>query len=212
MSKNLPAKKSKSQQTSKKVKFVGTQKFVNTSTGEIVDMAVTDIEDRDFNFSKVWMRNFIATLDMVGNQKTHVAFWVIDHLNRENQLVCTFREMANQIGCSYQTVATTMKILQDADFLRKVQSGVYMVDPDILFKGSHKQRLTLCMDYHSLEYQKPELTKAEKIAMLEASIDELKTELSKLRHEEEAIDVEVEDQYCFDLDGNIYQETKEGRG
>ena len=41
------------QRTSKKVKFLGTQSFINAATGEIVEMSVTDIEERDFNFVAV---------------------------------------------------------------------------------------------------------------------------------------------------------------
>ena len=209
MKKELPAGKGKPEQrTTKKVKYVGTQQFINKETGEVVEMEVTDIEERDFNFSKVWMRNFIATLDMVGNQKTRVAFWVIDHLNRENQLISTFREMSTEIGCSYQTVAVTMKVLQDADFLRKLHSGVYMVNPDIVFKGSRNQRLALCMDYHSAEYKKAEFSKDEKITMLKDSIAELRRQLSELEAED-AVDVEIEPQLSFDENGQLYQQTRE---
>ena len=196
------------QRTSKKVKFLGTQSFINAATGEIVEMSVTDIEERDFNFTKIWMRNFIASLELVGNQKTAVAFWVIDHLNKENQLIATLREMATEIGCSYQTVATTMKILQAADFLRRLHSGVYMVNPDILFKGGRNQRIALCTAYHSADYEQPEYSREEKIAMIKSSISDLRKKLRSLEAEE-AIDVEVDPQLSFDQDGALYQAAAE---
>ena len=58
------------QTTEKKVKVIGTQLYINATTGELEEMQVTSIENRDFNFTKVWMKNFIATLELVGNQKS----------------------------------------------------------------------------------------------------------------------------------------------
>ena len=81
MGKELPTK-----HTSKKVKVAGVQNYINADTGEIVPMAVNEIEERDFNFSKIWMHNFIATLDLVGNKKTKLSYWIIENLDKENKL------------------------------------------------------------------------------------------------------------------------------
>ena len=83
---NLPQKT-----TSKKVKYKGVQSFINASTGEVQEFVVTDIEDRDFNFTKVWMRNFVNQLEIIGNQKTKICFWIIDNLNKENEIAMTYR-------------------------------------------------------------------------------------------------------------------------
>ncbi|WP_430060100.1 replication/maintenance protein RepL, partial [Priestia aryabhattai] len=48
-------KKKKIMTTRKKIKFSGTQKYINQDTGEIVEMNVTEIEERDANFHKVWL-------------------------------------------------------------------------------------------------------------------------------------------------------------
>ena len=53
----------------KKVKFSGTQKFIKQDTGEIVEMNVTEIEERDANFHKVWLGHVIQSLDLIGNKK-----------------------------------------------------------------------------------------------------------------------------------------------
>ena len=41
------------QTTTKRVKVVGTEEYINTRTGELEQMQVTSIEDRDFNFTKM---------------------------------------------------------------------------------------------------------------------------------------------------------------
>lgn len=166
------------QQTSKKVKFIGTEQFINTATGELTEMQVTSIEDRDFNFTKIWMKNFIATMDIVGNQKTRFCYWIIDHLNRDNILIGTQRKLSEKSGVSLQTVNLTMKLLMDADFLRKQSSGVYIVNPDIVFKGTKAKRMNILNEYAQAE--RIEMSDEEKLNNLLESIKTLETKAQAL--------------------------------
>ena len=136
--------------TTRKTKVIGTETFVNQATGELQNMQVISIEDRDFNFTKVWMMNIINSIELIGNQKTRLAFWIIENLNRENQLVMTQRQIAEKTGISVKTVSITMKALQDANFLRKINGGAYCVNPDVLFKGSRNNRMNVLLQYTSL--------------------------------------------------------------
>lgn len=167
----------KKQTTQKKVKYTGIQGYINADTGEYKEMYVTDIEDRDFNFSKVWMKNFLLAMDIVGNRKTKVAFWIVDNA-KGNILIGTQRELADKIGVSYQTVNTTLKLLMDADFLRRKQSGVYVINPDIAFKGTRQARLNILSEYHKAEYVP--LTDEEKLKNLSESIKELQKKAGAL--------------------------------
>lgn len=135
--------------TSKKQKFVGTQTFVDTSTGEVVPMQLVELEERDFNFHKVWLQHLVNSLDGISNQKLRLAFWIIENLNKENQLVMTQRAIAQKSGMSIDTVRRTMKALQDGEspFLVKINGGAYMVNPDVIWKGSHSSRMGIVFDY-----------------------------------------------------------------
>lgn len=166
------------QRTSKKVKYVGTHEFIDAETGELKTMQVSDIEERDFNFHKVWMRNFISTLELVGNQKTKVAFWVVDNLNRENQLLYTYRQIAEKTGISLETVRVTMGILLDSDFLRRRNQGCYVVNPDIVFKGERGNRLNILNQFHDAE--RVELSDEEKLANVMQSIEVMQKTMDKL--------------------------------
>lgn len=199
--------KLKQNTTSKKVKVVGTEEYLNPATGEIIPMQVTEIEERDFNFTKVWMQNFIASLDIIGNQKMHTALWIIDHLDRDNRLVATIDEVAEGTEVSKETARVTMKVLQEANFLNKVRNGLYVVNPNILYKGSRGNRLDCLNRYKAIDAPKIEISKAEQIQNLEKSINIMQAKLSKLK--DEIKNVEVEGQLSFDEDGNIYQETRE---
>lgn len=173
------------QQTTKKVKYLGTQQFLNLENGTIEDFNVTGIEDRDFNFHKVWMRNFISTLDIVGNQKTKLCFWIIDNLNRENQLLFTYRQIAEKANISLDTVRITMGILLDANFLRRQNQGCYIVNPDIVFKGTRNGRLNILNQFY--EAEKVELSDEDKLSNILKSMNEMNRTMEKLAREAEAL-------------------------
>lgn len=167
------------QTTTKRVKVVGTEEYINTRTGELEQMQVTSIEDRDFNFTKMWMKNFISTLDIVGNQKTRLCFWIIDHVDKENRLIGTYRTIASQSGMSLDTVRITMKLLMDADFMRKTQNGVYVINPNLVFKGTRNARMNVLNQFTSAEYVP--LSDEERLDNLMASIAALTHRADELR-------------------------------
>ena len=102
--------------TRKKVKVIGTENYIKQDTGEIKQMQVIDIEERDFNFHKVWLEHILNSIDLIGNQKTRLAFWIVNHLNRENQLIMTQRRIAELTNMSAQTVNSTLKALIQSEF------------------------------------------------------------------------------------------------
>lgn len=133
--------------TSKKVKVIGREQYLNTSTGEVEDFQVVSLQDRDFNFHKLWLSHIINSLDLIGNQKTKLAFWILDNLDKENQLVMTYRQISKKTGISLDTVSKTMSALISCDFLQKINNGAYRVNPDVIFKGSNSSRMNVLYKY-----------------------------------------------------------------
>lgn len=138
-------------QTVKKQKFVGYKDLVDPETGEHYPMQMNVLEDRDFNFHKVWLQHLVNSVEGICNQKLKLAFWIIDNLDRENKLVMTQRVMAEKTGMSLQTVSRTLRALQDGDpaFLVKINSGAYRVNPDVIWKGSYSNRMGVCFEYRT---------------------------------------------------------------
>lgn len=144
----------KQQTTSKKQKFIRAKEYIDPETGEVVPFQEVEVEDRDFDFHKVWLQHLVNSLDGISNQRLRLAFWIINHLNKENQLIMTQRAIAEEAskeldGMSLDTVSKTMKALQTGSpvFLVKINSGAYMVNPDIIWKGSHASRMGIVFDY-----------------------------------------------------------------
>lgn len=138
-------------QTVKKQKFVGYKTLVDPETGEGYPMQMNVLEDRDFNFHKVWLQHLVNSLDSISNQKLRLAFWIIDHLDKENKLTMTQRYIAEKSGMSLQTVSRTIKALQEGSpaFLVKINSGAYRVNPDVIWKGSHNNRMGIVYEYRT---------------------------------------------------------------
>lgn len=58
-------KASKSVNTCRKTKIIGTQQYINRDTGEIIDCQVMEIEERDANFQKFWIGHILAAVDEI---------------------------------------------------------------------------------------------------------------------------------------------------
>lgn len=138
-------------QTTKKQKLVGYKTLVDPENGELYPIQMNVTEDRDFNFHKVWFQHLVNSLDGISNQRLRLAFWIIDHLDRDNRLIMTQRDIAKKSGMSLNTVVKTMKPLQTGSpkFLIKIGSGVYQVNPDVIWKGTHSNRMGVCFEYRS---------------------------------------------------------------
>src|SRR5699024_1091886 len=140
-------KYSKPNTTRKKVKFIGTKEFIDDSTGEKETMQVTNIEERDANFHKIWLGHMLESLDMIGNQKIRVAMFIMESINKENELIMTYLVIVEKINTSLQTVSETMNELQVSNILSKIRNGYYRVNPDVIFKGGRNDRMNVLLRY-----------------------------------------------------------------
>ena len=137
--------------TRRKMKIVGKQAYIDQETGEMNEVQVIDIEERDANFHKIWLSHILNSIDLIGNQKTKLAFWILDNIDSENQLIMTQRKIAKNSGISLYTVSETLKVLMDSNFLQKINSGAYRVNPNVLWKGGKSARINILFKYHQNE-------------------------------------------------------------
>lgn len=137
--------------TKKKMKVVGGVEYINKETGELEIMQTVKMEDRDFNFDKIWMLHVLDSLDAIGNQKIKVMNALIKLKDTHNQIVTTQRALGKFAGVSLPVVNQTLQILVDSDFIRKKQNGVYMINPNFLFKGTRSNRMNVLLQYEKQE-------------------------------------------------------------
>lgn len=164
-----------------KTRVIGTQQYVNVNTGELREMQVIESteDNKDFNFHKLFMRDFIRAIDIVSNKKTKICYWIIDNINKDNQLLYSYRQISEITGISYSVVAETVKALLDADFLRK-HGKVLIVNPDIIFKGSAIRRANILHTYSQAERGDEQADLQVRISNLQNTISGLNKQLEGL--------------------------------
>ena len=135
--------------TRKKTKVIGKETYIKQDTGEITEMNVVEIEERDANFHKLWLGHILQTLDIIGNQKIKVVNYILENINSENVFIGTQRNIAENIDVSTKTVNVTIKALIESDFMAFVQDGVYRINPNVIFKGGKDRRMNILYKYYN---------------------------------------------------------------
>jgi len=142
-------KEIKQQATRKPMRVSERKEFYDKETGETVSQYVFKLEDRDANFHKLWLWHIAAALDLIGNQKIRILSYILENTNRDNLFIDTQRSLAEKTDTSTKTVNITLKMLIDADILKIQQAGVYLINPDVIFKGGTTTRMDILYQYHT---------------------------------------------------------------
>ena len=174
----------------KKVVEIGHKQYIDAETGEVRDFNVVSMEEKDFNFQKLWLGHILEAIQEIGNAKMQVLMYLIQHRNKSNNaIIKTAEKMAQEIGITRQTVSQTLKILEEHNIIKRVTGAVYL-NPDVIFKGSKNKRMNVLIEYHNVEDEQ-ELTPLEEAIEKQKIKDkdsllkrkaELEAELESLRN------------------------------
>ena len=128
--------------------LIGTQKkrLQDIDTGEYIE--VDQITKRAYGqkqFWKIYLLDFLQVLGILDSKQIDVLIYILENTNASNNtFIGSQRKIATQTNVSLQTVSRILVKLQDNNFIKKIQNGVYQVSPNILMKGSdHKKSLLL---------------------------------------------------------------------
>jgi len=99
--------------------------------------------------TKTWQRNknnaYIAKfnvdtladyISVTDESSSKVLAYFIKSINNENLVSGTYPRIAKETGVSESTIARTIQKLLDGKFIKKIQTGVYMVSPNLIRYGS----------------------------------------------------------------------------
>lgn len=130
-----------------------TRTFIDRETGEIIEVNQnTKLVYGQKNFWKCYMRDFISVLKELNDKQYKVFIYIMEHTRpSDNRFIATYQDIMEDIGCCKQTVASTLNKLKNKDFMRKIQAGVWIVNPDILIKGNDRKREMLLSEYHEVK-------------------------------------------------------------
>jgi hypothetical protein len=123
------------------------KRLMDIDTGEVTNITEILVTKTDFNFDKVWTSQLAAILDLAGSKPIKILAWFIEGRDHENMIIGTYAKIAEKVGCSVDSVKVTIKILLAEGVVSKVQTGVYRVNPDLVWKGGHGRRQAILLEY-----------------------------------------------------------------
>ena len=104
------------------------------------------------NFWKCYLMDFLTVLGIIDGKQLDIFIYIVENTNQSNNIfIGTYKKIAQDVGASSRTIATIMKKLQEKNFIKKAQNGVWLVNPNILMKGNDTKRQILLSYYESDE-------------------------------------------------------------
>ncbi|MCR5692201.1 MAG: replication/maintenance protein RepL [Eubacterium sp.] len=135
--------------------LVGSRKrqLMDMETGE--QILVDQITKRVYgskNFWKCYLMDFLTVLGIIDSKQLDIFIYIVENTNQSNNtFLGTYSKIATDVGCSSATIAKIMKKLQANNFIKKLQNGAWLVNPNILMKGNDTKRQILLSYYESEE-------------------------------------------------------------
>jgi hypothetical protein len=163
--------------TSKKLKAISHRKLLDQETGEVVEVGHVELQERDANFEKIWLGHIIDAIDEIGSKKIEVLMWLFRNRNADNIVIATNKQIAEEIGVSYDTVATTMSALVKHDIIKR-GIGHVLINPNVIFRGAYQQRMSILLTYAKAGEAQPEQDPAAAAARL---LEEIERNARKLQ-------------------------------
>ena len=136
----------------KKQKIVGKQNYINQETGEIIETVVIEKNvEQDFNFHKVWIIDIMNIIGEMGNKKIKIIEYILDKMNKDNIVYFTYSKLEKEVCVSRPVIVNTIKGLIEKNFMKRIQTGVYQVNPNLVVKGSTGKRINLLIQYKNID-------------------------------------------------------------
>lgn len=141
--------------------LIGSKKkhLVDFETGE--DIFVDQITKRVYgskNFWKCYLMDFLSVLGILDSKQVDVFIYIVENTNQSNNtFIGTYKKIAQDVEVCEATISKIMKKLQQNNFIKRVQNGVWLVNPNILMKGNDQKRQIL-LSYFEADEPINELT------------------------------------------------------
>lgn len=103
----------------------------------------------DFDYNKVFLFNLLEGLGVIGGAKFQASMWILKHKDENNLVVITAEQLAKECKISIKSAQRTLQMLQESNFLTRPKGtrGLYQINPDMIFKGSHNKRMSVLTVY-----------------------------------------------------------------
>lgn len=198
---------------SEKILKIQTDQIVsvaNPATGEIdnYEHSLVRTVEGDFDYHKIFIYNFIESIGKLGNAIIKVAMWLVKNKNKENMVLITAEKLAKELKICNKTAYESLKILVDNNFISKPKGskGVYIINPDIIFKGSHISRMAVVTVYQKTQKEQQLPAFQSEKEKLKLDIKNKENEIKKLKEKLQNLDF---NKFLIANDDNIVKSANE---
>ena len=172
-------------------KIIGTQEYINSSTGEIHQFDLVE-KKMDIMSKKGWRRTnikaFMNILSLMGYKKIEVLNLLIQNINGRNQIELTQREVSKILNIDLKTVSAAFVELSSLGLIKKIKN-MYVINTQIVSAyGNSENNLRLCEEYgfydEEEEKKEKEKTAAARIQKKLKTIAKIESDIKKINDEE----------------------------
>ena len=97
---------------------------------------------------------FFTSPRILDSKQVDILVYILENTEpANNTFVGTYARIQKETGISQMTISRVLKKLQDANFLKKIQNGVWQVSEQIMMKGSEHKKQLLINYYREEEKQ-----------------------------------------------------------
>lgn len=127
--------------------YQGRDTWVNQRTGEVVeaDQIVKKVDRTGFEIT--YLMHFMELFDRLGGQKYKVVRYILENRSKsENTLIITTEELSRKTKVSRQTVSDALKIMEEANLIKR-RTGAIMVNAQLVHQGGSGKELYLMQKF-----------------------------------------------------------------
>lgn len=127
------------------------RELIDRETGELITVEqVNKLVYGTKNFWKCYLMDFLSILGIIDNKQVDIFIYIVENTNQSNNVFLgTYKKISEDVGCSSATIARIMKKLQENNFIKKIQNGAWLVNPNILVRGDDTKRQILLSYYQT---------------------------------------------------------------
>ncbi len=138
--------------------LIGTKRkeLIDKETGEIIEVdQITKKVYGQKNFWKLYLGDFLPVLGIVESKQVDILIYILENTHPStNMFVGTYKTIQKNTHTSETTIAKVMKKLQEQQFLKKIQNGLWQVSPNIIMKGNENKKQLLLSYFRADESNK----------------------------------------------------------
>ena len=125
---------------------------VDKETNQELSLIVkTSLAYGEETYKRTYKAFFASCFRYADSAKTKVLFYIMSSLKyRQYKYVAQPEDIAAGAGVSRASVFTALRDMQAEDFIRKIQNGVWMINPDLISDLDELMRQRLVRDYYNL--------------------------------------------------------------